>query len=345
MIRVGIYGASGYAGQELLRLLARHPEVEVTALTSRKYKGQRIDQVYPAFGRIAGGTLVDSSPEEVAPLCDAVFLSVPHGEAMLSAPVFLDAGVKVIDLSADFRLRRVDVYETWYQEHRAAHLIPRSVYGLPEIYREEIRKASLVANPGCYPTSAILGLAPLLKAKKVRIDSIVVDSKSGTSGAGRDLQLGSLFCEVNEGFKAYKVAAHRHTPEIEQELSVLAGEEVRVSFVPHLIPVNRGILSTIYATLASPLSQGELDGLYREFYDGEYFVRIYEPGTFPNISSIRGSNFCDIGFTAERKTGRVIVVSVIDNLIKGAAGQAIQNMNLLFGLPETTALDLVPLFP
>jgi len=345
MVRVGIYGASGYTGQELLRLLSRHPEVEVTALTSRKYKGQRVDQVYPVFQKIAGQTMIDASPEEVASLCEVVFLAVPHGEAMASAPVFLDRGVKVIDLSADFRLRRVDVYEKWYQKHRASHLLPRAVYGLPELYREEIRRMNLIANPGCYPTSAILGLAPLLRAKKVRLDSIIIDSKSGTSGAGRDLQLGSLFCEVNEGFKAYKVAAHRHTPEIEQELSVLAGVEVRVSFVPHLIPVNRGILSTIYGTLDSPLSASELNGLYQAFYENEYFVRVCQPGIFPNISSVRGSNFCDIGLAVEEKTGRVIIVSVIDNLIKGAAGQAIQNMNLLLGLPETTALDLVPLFP
>jgi len=345
MVRVGIYGASGYTGQELLRLLSRHSGVEVTVLTSRKYKGLRMDQVYPGFRNIAGQTMMDATPEEVAPHCEVVFLAVPHGEAMESAPVFLDRGVKVIDLSADFRLRRVDVYEGWYQKHRAAHLLSRSVYGLPEIYRDEIRGVDLVANPGCYPTSAILGLAPLLRAKKVRLDSIIIDSKSGTSGAGRDLQTGSLFCEVNEGFKAYKVAAHRHTPEIEQELSVLAGQDVRVSFVPHLIPVNRGILSTIYGTLDAPLSASDLNGLYQAFYENEYFVRVCEPGTFPNISSVRGSNFCDIGLALEEKTGRVIIVSVIDNLIKGAAGQAIQNMNLILGLPETTALDLVPIFP
>jgi len=345
MARVGIYGGSGYTGQELLRLLSRHPGVEVTALTSRKYRGQRINQIYPGLMGIAGQTFMDASPEEVAALCEIVFLAVPHGEAMASAPVFLDRGVKVIDLSADFRLRRVDIYEKWYQKHTASPLISRAVYGLPELYREAIVPADLVANPGCYPTSVILGLAPLLREGKIRLDSIIVDSKSGTSGAGRDPQLGSLFCEVNEGFKAYKVAAHRHTPEIEQELSALAGQDVRVSFVPHLIPVNRGILSTIYGTLDGSLAASELHDIYRKFYEKEYFVRVCEAGTFPNISSVRGSNFCDIGLAVEEKTGRVIIVSVIDNLIKGAAGQAIQNMNLLLGLPETTALDLVPLFP
>ena len=345
MVRVGIYGGSGYTGQELLRLLSRHPGVEVTALTSRKYRGQRINKVYPALLGIAGQTFMDASPDEVAALCEIVFLAVPHGEAMASAPRFLDRGVKVIDLSADFRLRRIDIYEKWYQKHTASSLISHAVYGLPELYREAIGPANLVANPGCYPTSVILGLAPLLREGKIRLDSIIVDSKSGTSGAGRDPQLGSLFCEVNEGFKAYKVAAHRHTPEIEQELSALAGQDVRVSFVPHLIPVNRGILSTIYGTLDGSLAASELHDIYRKFYEKEYFVRVCEAGTFPNISSVRGSNFCDIGLAVEQKTGRVIIVSVIDNLIKGAAGQAIQNMNLILGLPETTALDLVPLFP
>ncbi len=283
MIRVGIYGASGYAGQELLRLLARHPEVEVTALTSRKYKGQRIDQVYPAFGRIAGGTLVDSSPEEVAPLCDAVFLSVPHGEAMLSAPVFLDAGVKVIDLSADFRLRRVDVYETWYQEHRAAHLIPRSVYGLPELYRGEIREAGWWPIPGCYTTGAILVPRAAAPGEEVRLDSISHRLQvPGRAGRGGTSSSGPSSGEVNEGFKAYKVAAHRHTPEIEQELSALWRGRRSASLRSPPDPREPAILSTMYARPRSPpCPRGNSTGFTGSSTDGEYFVRICEPGAFP----------------------------------------------------------------
>ncbi|MBT8490355.1 MAG: N-acetyl-gamma-glutamyl-phosphate reductase, partial [Deltaproteobacteria bacterium] len=248
MITVGIYGASGYAGQELLKVLIRHPETNVVALTSRKYKGIPVADIYPIFKGLMDDTFIDASPEDVAGLCDAVFLAVPHGEAMEVAPFLLKAGKKVIDLSADYRLRNVDIYEKWYKEHTSADLINQAVYGLPELYRDDIENARLVANPGCYPTGAILGLAPLVKEKCIDNSSIIVDAKSGISGAGRELSIGSLFCEVNEGFKAYKICTHRHTPEIEQELSLLAGSEINVSFVPHLIPANRGILSTIYGT-------------------------------------------------------------------------------------------------
>jgi N-acetyl-gamma-glutamyl-phosphate reductase len=345
MIKAGIYGASGYTGQELLRLLISHPEVEVVALTSRKYKGTPVSDVYPPFRGLTDLAYIDASPERVAGLCDVAFLAVPHGEAMSAAPSFLEAGTKVVDLSADFRLRDLATYEKWYIHHSAPHLLNEAVYGLPELYRDDIKKADLVANPGCYPTSVILGLAPLLKGGYIDLSSIIADSKSGTSGAGRDLQMGSLFCEVNEGFKAYKVGVHRHAPEMEQELSVLSKEEVKILFTPHLLPLNRGILSTIYADMKGTCDAAQMNGVYEEFYGDERFVRVYKAGSLPNISSVRGSNYCDIGITIDERTGRIVIVSAIDNLMKGAAGQAVQNMNLMYGFPEDAGLDLVSLFP
>ncbi len=345
MLKIGIYGASGYTGQELLKILIRHTEADVVALTSRKFKGTPISDIYPVFKGLTNKKYIDASPEDVASLCDVVFLAVPHGEAMEVAPFFLKEGKKVIDLSADYRLRDVEIYEKWYKKHTSSELIPRAVYGLPELYRKDIIGANLVANPGCYPTGAILGLAPVLKEKCIDISSIIIDSKSGMSGAGRELSIGSLFCEVNEGFKAYKICAHRHIPEIEQELGLLAGIDITVSFVPHLIPANRGILSTIYATLQKDVSASDLVDLYKKFYKDEIFVRIYDEGTYPNISSVRGSNYCDIGLALDGRTGRVVIIAAIDNLIKGAAGQAVQNMNLMCGLPEDMGLNLVSLFP
>jgi len=345
MPHVAIYGASGYTGQELLRLLIRHPGVDITAITSRKYKGISLSDIFPVFKDVTTIEFMDASPEEVIPLCDVVFLALPHGEAMDVAPAFLAAGKKVIDLGADFRFNDRDTYEQWYGAHSSPDLIPTAVYGLPELYRDAITTADFVANPGCYPTGAILGVAPLLSHDCIDNSCIVVDAKSGVSGAGREPQLGSLFCEVNEGFKAYKVGTHRHTPEMEQEVSILAGEDIRILFTPHLVPVNRGILSTIYGVSRSDRSLAELVRIYEAYYSKEPFVRIEKPGVMPNISSVRGSNYCDIGLTIDERTGRIIVVSVIDNLVKGAAGQAIQNMNLMCGIPESTGLDIVSLFP
>ncbi len=345
MLKIGIYGASGYTGQELLKILVRHPEADVVVLTSRKFKGLPVSDIYPAFKDLTDQKYIDASPEDVASLCDVIFLAVPHGEAMEVAPYFLEKGKKIIDLSADYRLRDVKVYEKWYKKHTSSNLIQRAVYGLPELYRNDITEANLIANPGCYPTGVILALAPVLKEKYIDISSVIVDSKSGVSGAGRELSIGSLFCEANEGFKAYKICTHRHTPEIEQELSLLAGCNVTVSFVPHLIPVSRGILSTIYATLQRDISVSDLVGLYKKFYRNDIFVRIYDEGTYPNISCVRGSNYCDIGFALDDKTGRVIIIAAIDNLMKGAAGQAVQNMNLMSGFPEDMGLNLVSLFP
>jgi len=345
MIKIGIYGASGYTGQELLKILVRHPEADVVVLTSRKFKGLPVSDIYPVFKDLTDQKYIDASPEDVASLCDVIFLAVPHGEAMEVAPYFLEKGEKVIDLSADYRLRDIKVYEKWYKKHTSSELIRKAVYGLPELYRNDITGANLIANPGCYPTGVILALAPVLKEKYIDISSVIVDSKSGVSGAGRELSIGSLFCEANEGLKAYKICAHRHTPEIEQELSILAGCNVTVSFVPHLIPVSRGILSTIYATLQRNVSVSDLVGLYKKFYRNDIFIRIYDDGTYPNISCVRGSNYCDIGFALDDRTGRVIIIAAIDNLMKGAAGQAVQNMNLMSGFPEDMGLNLISLFP
>ncbi|MBN1829174.1 MAG: N-acetyl-gamma-glutamyl-phosphate reductase [Deltaproteobacteria bacterium] len=345
MVRIGIFGGSGYTGQELLRLLIRHPGVEPVAVTSRQYKGMHLSKIYPVFLGETDLAFIDAEPAALAETCDLIFLAVPHGKAMEAVPQFLSAGKKVIDLSADYRIRDRALFEEWYCPHSSPDLLAEAVYGLPELHRKAIAQARLVANPGCYPTSAILGLAPLLRQDAIDKASIIIDSKSGTSGAGRDIKLDSLFCEVNEGFKAYKIGTHRHRPEIEQELSMLAGSEIRVIFTPHLLPVNRGILTTIYATLSSPRSTEEIRSFFDDFYRNEPFVRLCPAGCFPNISSVRGSNNCHIGCTVDERTGRVVILSAIDNLVKGAAGQAVQNMNILCGFDERAGLGGISLNP
>lgn len=345
MIKVGIYGGSGYTGEELLRLLVYHPGAKVVVATSRRFAGVPVAEVYPVFSGLTDLVYTDASPESVADSTDIVFMALPHGVSMEFVSLFFRAGRKVIDLSADFRIRTVATYEAWYGRHKFPEVLEAAVYGLPELYRESIRNTRLVANPGCYPTSIILGLAPVLRSGWIDTDSVIADSKSGVSGAGRDPQIASLYCEVAGGFKAYKVGGHRHTPEIEQELSVLAKREMKISFTPHLLPVKRGILSTIYANLNKDVTAEEVTALYRAFYREESFIRICRSGQFPNLSSVVGSNFCDIGVTVDKRTGRVIIVSAIDNLIKGASGQAIQNMNVMCGLKEETGLPAVALFP
>ena len=345
MYRIAVVGASGYTGAELLRLLARHPEAELVCVTSRQYAGQPVAEIFPSLQGILDLSFDDVDPAGVAGRADLVFTAVPHQTAMNMIPELLAAGSRVVDLSADFRLRDVSVYEAWYQAHTASDLLDEVVYGLPELFRDQVPAARLVANPGCYPTSVALALTPLLEAKKIDPATIIVDSKSGTSGAGRAAKLDTLFCEVNEGFKAYGLPRHRHTPEIEQTLSHVSGATVTVSFTPHLLPVNRGILSTCYASLSGACTLEELHALYLDRYADETFVRILAPGQLPNISQVSGSNFCDIGLAVDDRTGRVIVVAVIDNLVKGAAGQALQNMNLMLGLPEQTGLLMPPVFP
>lgn len=346
MTRVGIIGASGYTGADLARILVNHPEVELTVATSRQYAGKKLSEVFPNLRERTDLICENLSTDELVKRADLFFAAVPHKTAMALVPDLLAAGKKVVDLSADYRLRDKDVYEAWYQEHTSPELLAEAVYGLPELYREQIKKCRLTANTGCYPASVILGLTPLLQNKLIDPATLIIDSKSGTTGAGRSASVATLFCEVSDGFKAYKVGGvHRHTPEIEQELSLLAGEPVTVSFTPHLLPINRGILSTIYAKGVSGLSQSKLQELYEEHYKTEEFVRVCSAGTLPATQHVRGSNYCDVGVVLEERTGRVIVVSAIDNLVRGSSGQAVQNMNLMLGYPENTGLLTVPLFP
>ncbi len=345
MEKVAVIGASGYTGVELLRLLSGHPQAEVVAVTSRQYEGMPIGRVFPSLGGYFDLVCEAVDIESIAARADLIFTALPHKSAMEVIPDFLNAGCKVVDLSADYRLRDRQVYESWYQTHSSPELLAEAVYGLPELYRSQIKKARLVANPGCYPTSVALGLAPLLEGQLIACDSIIIDSKSGTTGAGRGLKEASLYCEVNEGFKAYGIASHRHTPEIEQTLSQLAGESIQVSFTPHLLPVDRGILSTIYASQTNDYSTAELLDIFHKRYADEPFVRVLPEGQLPNIAYVRGTNLCDIGLVADERTGRVIIVSVIDNLCKGAAGQAIQNFNLICGIDERCGLSAAPLFP
>ena len=346
MLNVAIVGASGYTGIELVRLLLNHPEISLTCVTSEQSAGKPLASVFPTVRDRCGLILENLEPTRIAEKADIVFTALPHKAAMEVVPTFLKLGRSVVDLSADYRLHDPQTYATWYEPHLNPELLDEAVYGLPEIRREQIASARLVANPGCYPTSIILGLAPLLRNGMIDLSTIIADSKSGVSGAGRSAKVDSLYCEVNEGFRAYGVGGvHRHVPEIEQEISLLAGQPVPLTFTPHLVPMDRGILSTIYATPTTAMSPAELMALYREFYQGEAFVRVLPEGQFPATTYVRGSNFCDIGMTVDRRTGRLVVVTAIDNLVKGAAGQAIQNMNILSGLPENLGLEAVGLFP
>jgi N-acetyl-gamma-glutamyl-phosphate reductase len=344
-VKVAVFGASGYAGLELMRLLARHPRVELTYLTSREYQGRPVDSVFPALARIVDQVFVPPDPQATAAAAEVVFLAVPHQTAMAVVPPLLAAGLRVVDLSADFRFRDQAVYEAWYQPHSAPELLKEAVYGLPELHRQKIRKARLVGNPGCYPTCVILGLAPLIKGRLVFPDSLIADCKSGVSGAGRGASLTTSYCEATDSIRAYKVAEHRHAPEMEQELSLLAGQAARITFTPHLTPMSRGILGTLYAQVVKPLTDDHIHKVFRAFYREQPFVRLQAPGTWPSTQQVRGSNYCDIGFKVDRERGRVIVVTAIDNITRGAAGQAVANFNLMMGFPEQQGLDLVPLVP
>jgi len=346
MLKVAVVGASGYTGLELIRILHNHPEVAVTSVTSEQSAGKSLSKVFPSLKNRYDLDLEALDGERIAGKADVIFTALPHTAAMEVVPVFLGAGKKVIDLSADYRLHDPAEYAAWYQPHLNPELLPEAVYGLPELRREEIAAATLVANPGCYPTSIILALMPLLKEGLIDPASIIADSKSGVSGAGRSAKVDSLYCEVNEGFKAYGVGGlHRHIPEIEQELSLLAGGKTVISFTPHLVPMDRGILSTVYSLPHSTLTAEQIHALYEEYYDGEAFVRVLSLGDFPSTAFVRGSNFCDIGIALDKRTGRIIVVSAIDNLVKGASGQAVQNMNIMCDFPEITGLELMPLYP
>jgi N-acetyl-gamma-glutamyl-phosphate reductase len=343
--RVGIIGGTGYTGVELLRLLLLHSEVEVTVLTSQKYAGVPIDQVFPSLARRFNLKCEELSPDRIADKVDFVFAAVPHKTAMETVPLFYRQGKRVVDLSADFRFQDPGVYERWYQRHVCPELLSESVYGLPELHRKRIRDAKIVGNPGCYPTGALIPLIPLLKRGVISSENIIIDSKSGVSGAGRDVVLGSLFCEVNEGVKAYKIFDHRHLPEIDQELSLMLKKRVEVTFVPHLMPMDRGILTTLYVRPAQKVKADEVLNILRESYRDEPFVRILPMGKLPNTKDLRGSNYCDIGLNVDGSGNRMVIVSAIDNLVKGASGQAIQNMNIMLGYPETLGLNVIPLFP
>jgi N-acetyl-gamma-glutamyl-phosphate reductase len=345
-LKIAIVGSSGYTGGELYRILLHHPGAVVTAVTSEKSAGKPITDIFPHLLGLTDLVCEPLNPASIAKKADLAFLALPHVTAQEAAFQLHKQGVKVVDLSADYRLADPALYETWYEHcHQHPDLLKSAVYGLPELHRERIRKASLIANPGCYPTSAVLGLAPVVAKKMIDVGTIVVDSKSGVSGAGRNPALAYHYPEANEGFMAYKVGTHRHTPEIEQELSLLAGAPVTLSFTPHLVPMTRGILSTIYAKLAVPADTGTLHNLFQEFYRNEPFVRLLPLGQFPNVRNVRGSNFCDIGLYADGRTGRAVIVTAIDNLVKGASGQAVQNMNLMTGYEETAGLKFAGLFP
>lgn len=342
MKRVGVVGSTGYAGAELVRILSGHPDVRLTVVTSRQYSGICFSEVYPALSGFADIVCEDFSPESICEKADVIFLALPHKLPMNVAPSLLAAGKTVIDLSADFRFSDADAYEAAYQPHTSKALLERAVYGLSEIYADEIRKTDLIGNPGCYPTSVLLPLIPLVRAGILDLTTIVSDSKSGVSGAGRSLSLGSHFSEVNESFKAYKAATHRHNPEMNEILSKEAGGDVSITFVPHLIPVTRGMLTTTYARLNRDIDTGGIHRIYKDFYRDKAFVRIYPEGRLPDISYVRGTNFCDIGFSIDSKNNRLILVSAIDNLVKGAAGQAVQNMNIILGIDEKRGLFGTP---
>jgi len=340
MARIGIVGALGYTGHELLRLLIEHPQVEVAVLADLpRFAGTVISDVFPSLEGRCDLALREFVAEEMAGQIDLALLGLPHKEGMTVAPSLLKCGIKVVDLSADYRFRDRAIYEAWYKEtHTSPDLLEKAVYGLPEIYREDIRGASLVANPGCYPVSAILPLYPILKERLIEADSIVLDSKSGVSGAGRRGDLALMFAEVNESLKAYGIGTHRHSPEIEQELSRAAGKPVQITFVPHLMPITRGILTTVYAKVTQGVSTtGCLEAL-NAYYGQEPFVMVCKEGVYPEVRNVRHSNGCHIGLRVDERNGRVVMVSVIDNLGKGASWNAVQNMNLMCGFPETLGI-------
>jgi len=343
-IRIGVIGASGYTGADLIRLAACHPAIEISVLTANTFAGKPLSAVFPHLGFLEAPTLIKAEDADWK-ACDAVFCGLPHGTAQDIVATLPDS-VKVIDMSADFRLKDRDTYAEWYgRSHDAPDLLESAVYGLTEHYADKIAGARLVACPGCYPTAALLALLPLVKAKAIDASDIVIDAKSGISGAGRSLKQNTLFSEAGEGLSPYSVASHRHAPEIEQEISTAAGASVSVSFTPHLVPMSRGELVTSYVRLANGASFEDLNAALASFYASAHFVKIAPAGTFPSTQFVRGSNYCMIGAYKDRVPGRAIVISAIDNLVKGSAGQAIQNFNLMFDLPETAGLQQLPIFP
>lgn len=344
MIKVGIIGATGYAGSELVRLITQHPKAELVTMTSQSYAGQEYKEVYSNYSHL-DYVCEEEHIDEMAEKCDVIFLALPHGVASKKINADILSKTKIIDLGADFRIQDVDVYEKWYTTHYSKDILPEAVYGLCEINRDKIKGKRIVANPGCYTSCSILSLYPLVKEGMIDLSSIIIDAKSGATGAGRGLSLGNHYCELNESVKAYKVASHRHTPEIEEQLSIAAGQDIVLNFTPHLIPMDRGILATCYATLNKKYTYDDIRKAYEKHYGNEHFIRLTKEGVFPETKWVKGSNFVDIGFTVDERTNRVIVIGALDNLFKGAAGQAVQNMNIIMGIEETTGIDYVPIFP
>lgn len=351
MVKVGIIGATGYAGNELVRLLMGHKDVEIMWYGSRSYIDKKYAEVYQNMFEIVEDTCLDDNMEELASRVDVIFTATPQGflAGVLTEEIL--SKVKIIDLSADFRIKDVKTYEKWYKiEHKSPQFIEEAVYGLCEINRDKVKGARLIANPGCYTTCSILTAYPLVKEGLIDPDTLIIDAKSGTSGAGRGAKLPNLFCEVNENMKAYGVTNHRHTPEIEEQLGYAAGKEIMVNFTPHLVPMNRGILATEYAALNKKAdgtlpTYGEVKAIYDKYYKNEKFVRVLEKDVCPETKWVEGSNYVDVNFKIDERTGRIVMMGALDNLVKGAAGQAVQNMNLLFGFDEAEGLNLVPMFP
>jgi N-acetyl-gamma-glutamyl-phosphate reductase len=344
-VKAAIIGTTGYGGGELIRILANHPYISIHSIhTTRDEKP--VSEEYPHLTGIFDKVLTKIDTDKIAEEADIVFLATPSKVSGKLVESFFKKGIKVVDLSGDLRLKDTSVYEAWYKHEPVdASVLNEAVYGLSEWNREKVMNANLLANPGCYPTAALLGLAPVLKEKVIESNSIIIDAKSGVSGAGRSPSMGTLYAELNENFKIYKVNEHQHIPEIEQQLSLWNGEEVKITFSTHLIPVTRGIMATIYVQLKEDLDTSRLLDLYKETYDGHPFVRVRKNGVFPSVKEVKGSNYCDIGLHADSRTGRLTIVSVIDNLMKGAAGQAVQNANIMFGLEETAGLKMIPLYP
>lgn len=344
-MRISVIGATGYAGAELLRLLKTHPKAQVVHITSESQTGVSIENIYGHLRQVYQQDLISMKAlDQIQKESDVVFLCLPHGHAMEVGKALAGSKVKLIDLGADYRFKDPEVYETWYKKEHV-HKEAERVYGLAELYRHDIRKASIVGNAGCYTTASILALAPLVKNGLIDVKTIVIDAKSGVSGAGRSATLNSHFAEMYDNLKAYNVGGHRHTPEIEQALSEFSGEAVTLNFTPHLVPMSRGILSTCYANLHEGITASQVDEAFHSLYEGEPFIRLLGRGAYPQVKHTRGSNFCDLGWHVDARTGRVIVLSAIDNLVKGAAGQAVQNFNILCGFNETMGLLQTPLYP
>jgi N-acetyl-gamma-glutamyl-phosphate reductase len=345
-LRAAIIGSTGYGGVELIRLLLTHPQVEITSVISSSSAGTPIADGFPHLNQILTDKLDGIDIELMKQKADVVFLAAPHGVAADLAPKILDAGLKVIDISGDFRLKSGEVYEQWYKHKPAdAAYVEKAVYGLSEVFGDEVAGSAFISNPGCFPTATLLGLVPLVQQGWAELSSIIIDAKTGVSGAGRGLSLSSHYSEINENLLAYKVNKHQHTPEIEQALSRLSGEEVVVTFTTHLVPMTRGILSTIYVNLKEKHTEDEIIELYQKYYEGRRFVRIRPKGKLPATKEVWGSNYCDIGVSLDARTGRLTIISVIDNVVKGAAGQAIQNLNLSMGWDEATGLAFTPVYP